>query len=78
LASVNYSNLSNANKQALLDGAEQVQPALKYNHLYLATSNQYLKWRTLLDDTNLALIEFQQSGETKRPIDMGSGCTIDF
>ncbi|MBL4940540.1 MAG: transporter substrate-binding domain-containing protein [Colwellia sp.] len=76
--SVNYSNLSNANKQALLGVAEQVQPALKYNHLYFAISNQYSPWRPLLDDINLALIEFQQSGETQRLINTGSGCTFDF
>jgi polar amino acid transport system substrate-binding protein len=76
--SVNYSNLSNANKQALLDAVEQVKPALKYNHLYFAVSNHYMPWRPLLDDINLAIIEFQQSGETQRLIDIGSGCTFDF
>tara|TARA_B110001454_G_scaffold207567_1_gene219105 strand:+ start:7 stop:939 length:933 start_codon:yes stop_codon:yes gene_type:complete len=76
--SVNYSSLSNANKQALLNGAEQVYPALKYNHLYFAISKKYSPWRPLLDDINLALIAFQQSGETNRLIDIGSGCTIDF
>lgn len=76
--SVNHSTLSDANKKALLNDTEQVQPALKYNHLYFAVSNQYSPWETLLDDINLALIEFQQNGETKRLIDTGSGCTIKF
>jgi len=76
--SVNYSELSNNNKQALLNGTEVVNPALKYNHLYFAVSNKYQQWSQLLDDINLALLEFQQSGETKRFIDIGSGCTIDF
>jgi len=76
--SVNNSNLSNANKKALLDISVQVQPALKYNYLYFAISNKYSQWHSLIDDINLALIAFQQSGETKRIIDAGSGCTIDF
>lgn len=36
---VNYSNLSNDKKEALLNAIEQVKPALKYNHLYFAISN---------------------------------------
>lgn len=76
--SVNYSNLSNRNKQALLNGIEVVKPALKYNHLYFAISNRYQQWHQLLDDVNLALLEFQQSGETERFIKVGSGCTLDF
>lgn len=76
--SVNYSQLSNRNKQALLNGIEQVKPALKYNHLYYAVSNQYPKWHALLDDINLALLEFQQSGETDRIVNLGSGCQLDF
>jgi len=76
--SVNYSNLSNRNKQALLNGIEIVEPALKYNHLYYAISNKYPRSHQLLDDVNLALLEFQQSGETDRFIKIGSGCTLDF
>lgn len=76
--SVNYSALSNNNKQALLNSTEVVEPALKYNHLYFAISKKYQQWPQLLDDINLALLAFQQSGETKRFINIGSGCTIDF
>ncbi len=76
--SVNYSNLSNHNKQALLNSIERVEPSLKYNHLYFAISNSYPQWHQLLDDINLALLEFQQSGETDRFIEVGSGCTFDF
>jgi len=76
--SVNYSSLSNRNKQALLNGIEIVEPALKYNHLYFAISNKYPQWHQLLDDVNLALLAFQQSGETDRFIKIGSGCTLDF
>jgi polar amino acid transport system substrate-binding protein len=76
--SVNYSNLSNRNKQALLNSIEKIEPALKYNHLYYAISNSYPKRNQLLDDINLALLEFQQSGETDRFIAVGSGCTLDF
>ncbi|KGJ90709.1 substrate-binding periplasmic protein [Colwellia psychrerythraea] len=76
--SVNYSKLSNNNKQALLNGVEQVIPALKYNHLYFAISKMYPKRHDLLDDINLALIEFQQSGETERFVNIGSGCKLDF
>ena len=76
--SVNYSNLSNANKKTLLNASEQVHPALKYNHLYFAISNQYSPWRTLLDDINLSLIEFQQNGETTRLVENASSCAIDL
>ena len=75
---VNYSDLSNSNKQALLNGTEQVIPTLKYNHLYFAISNKYQKWPQLLDDINLGILAFQQSGETNRFINIGSGCTVDF
>ncbi|TPH13312.1 substrate-binding periplasmic protein [Litorilituus lipolyticus] len=76
--SVSFSNLSNRNKQALLNGVEAVQPVLKYNHLYFAVSQQYPELYTLLDDINLALLEFQQSGETDRIVNLGSGCQLDF
>ena len=76
--SVNYSSLSNRNKQALLNNIKVVSPALKYNHLYYAISNKYPHWGQLLEDLNLALLEFQQSGETARFIEVGSGCTLDF
>ena len=76
--SVNYSNLSNRNKQALLNQIEKIEPALKYNHLYYAISNNYPLRHQLLDDINLALLEFQQSGETNRFIEVGGGCTLDF
>jgi polar amino acid transport system substrate-binding protein len=76
--SVNYSNLSNSNKQALLDRIERVEPTLQGNHLYFAISNQYQQWRQLLDDMNLAILAFQQSGETERFIKIGSGCTLDL
>lgn len=76
--SVNYSNLSNRNKQALLNSIVVVEPALKYNHLYFAISNKYQQWRQLLNDVNLGLLEFQQNGETNRFIKVGSGCTLDF
>ena len=76
--SVNYSNLSNRNKQALLNGIEQVEPTLKYNHLYFAISKKYQAKNQLLDNVNLALLEFNQSGETDRIINIGGGCTLDF
>jgi len=76
--SVNYSNISNANKMALLDGVEEVKPALQYNHLYFAVSVKSPKWRTLLDNINLGLLMFNQSGETTRIIDQGTGCVADF
>jgi polar amino acid transport system substrate-binding protein len=76
--SVNYSNLSNRNKQAMLNGIEMVTPALKYNHLYFAISNKYSQRHKLLDDVNLALLTFQQNGETDRFISVGSGCTVDY
>ena len=76
--SVNYSTISNANKMALLDGVEEVKPALQYNYLYYAVSVNSKSWRTLLDDINLGLIEFEQTGETSRIIGNGTGCVADF
>jgi len=76
--SVNYSALSNNNKQALLDGVEDVKPELKYNHLYFALSTTSAKWRSLLDDINLALLTFKLNGQTQRFLENGSGCVADF
>ncbi|MFT5757206.1 MAG: polar amino acid transport system substrate-binding protein [Alteromonadaceae bacterium] len=76
--SVNYSTLSNSNKQALLNGVEDVKPELKYNHLYFALSSKSAKWRILLDDINLALLTFKQNGQTQHIIENGSGCVVDF
>jgi polar amino acid transport system substrate-binding protein len=76
--SVNYSTLNNANKMALLDGVEEVVPALKYNHLYYAVSVNSPNWHSLLDDINIGLIEFEQSGETEKIINQGTGCVVDF
>ena len=76
--SVNYSNLSNRNKQALLNSIEKIEPAIKYNHLYYAISNSYPNHHQLLDNINLALLEFKQSGKTNRFIEASSGCTLDF
>lgn len=76
--SVSFSNLANQNKQALLNGVEAVQPALKYNHLYFAVSKKYTELHTLLDDINLALLEFQQSGETDRIVNTDSKCQLNL
>lgn len=76
--SVNYSDLANNKKQSLLNTIEVVTPALKYNHLYFAISNQYANWPELLDDINLALLKFKQNGETERFITQGSDCTVDL
>lgn len=76
--SVNYSTLSNSNKQALLDGVEEIEPAIKYNYLYYAVSMKSKNWRSMIDDINIALINFKQSDETERYINEGSGCTVNF
>ena len=76
--SVNYSDLTTSNKMALLDGVEEVTPAIKYNHLYFAVSIESPYWRTVLDDINLGLIEFDVEGETSRIIGNGSGCVANF
>ncbi|WP_448549628.1 substrate-binding periplasmic protein [Thalassotalea fusca] len=75
---VNYSDVTMNNKMALLDGVEEVSPAIKYNHLYYAVSVKSENWRSILDDINLALIEFDIAGETQRIIEAGSGCVADF
>ena len=66
--SVRYSDLSSADKATLLNGVEQVKPALKYNALYFALSKKIPNWPTLLKEINTALYEFQNSGETERII----------
>lgn len=76
--SVDYSNISNANKMALLAGVEEVSPALQYNYLSFAVSVKSPQWRSLLDDINLGLLMFEQSGETAKIIDQGTGCVADF
>jgi polar amino acid transport system substrate-binding protein len=64
--SVNHSTLSDHVKQTLLSSIEEVKPRLKYNNLYFAVSNKYKHWQKLINDINLALVKFEQSGETTR------------
>ena len=75
---INYSSLSNNNKQAIINGMEVIKPALKYNSLYFAVSLQSTQWKQLIDDINLALIEFELSKETDNIIKNGSGCIAEF
>lgn len=72
---INHADISQTDKAALLASIEEVSPALQYNHLYLAISLRYPKWRSLLKDINLSLLEFEQSGETDRIIKQGSTCS---
>ncbi len=74
--SINYSNLPISQKKLLLNSIEIVKPSLQYNYLYFAISNKYPHWHQLLDDINLAMIEFQQSGETNKIINEDSNCTV--
>jgi len=76
--SVNFSTLKHKNKLALIEGIEEVHPALQYNYLYYAVSINSPNWQTLLDEINLGLIEFEQSGQTKQFIKNGTGCVADF
>ncbi len=71
---VNYSNLSDEDKQALLNNVKQVQPALQYNHLYFALSYKHPQWQTLLTEINSAISEFEQSGEIDKLIKQGGSC----
>ena len=69
---VNYSDLPRSQKIDLLRSVENVEPAIKYNHLYFALSKKKPHWRTLLKDINMNLYKFENSGETQRMIEMGS------
>lgn len=72
---INSSAKSDAEKQALQQSIEEVTPPLKYNHLYFAVSTKYENWKQVLEDINLALIEFETSGETQRIYQQGSVCS---
>jgi len=69
---INYSNLSAADKAKLLNSIEQVEPEIKYNALYYALSAKSKNANDILRDINTALYEFNNSGETKRIMEMGS------
>jgi len=64
--SVKNSKLSEKAKKDILSTIEEVSPSLEYNNLYFAVSNKYSQWKALINDINLALVEFEQSGETSR------------
>lgn len=70
--SVRYSDLSSTDQTALLNGVEEVKPALKYNALYFALSKKIPNWPTILREINIALYEFQNSGETDRIMETAS------
>ena len=76
--SVYNSNLSDSDKQALLNAVEEVHPTLQYNYLHYAVSVKSKNWRELMNDINIALLEFEQSGATANIINKGSRCTADF
>jgi polar amino acid transport system substrate-binding protein len=76
--SVNYSHLPKNHKKYLLSRIEIVKPILKYNHLHFALSKKSHHWQQLLNDVNLALADFKQSGETGRFINTGSKCTTSL
>jgi len=67
------STLSIAEKKAIETAIEVVKPSLKLNDLYYAVSKKYPAWKTLINDINLALNQFEQNGETKRFI-LNSQC----
>jgi polar amino acid transport system substrate-binding protein len=72
--SVEHSTLPLVMKNKLLDGIEAVKPSLKYNDLYFAISNKSPKWKTIINDINVALAKFKQSGETQRFTNLSSSC----
>ncbi|KTD91809.1 substrate-binding periplasmic protein [Pseudoalteromonas sp. H71] len=68
--SVKYSTLNDNAKSKLLNFIEQDGKPLRYNPLYFAISKQTPNWREVLEDINQALYHFNNSGETKRLIDV--------
>jgi polar amino acid transport system substrate-binding protein len=76
--SVNYSNLSNQNKQALLDSIEKVTPVLDYKPLYFAVSKKSSQLQQITMDLNDAIADFEKEGEIDRLIQLGSDCIVDY
>ncbi|WP_206486224.1 transporter substrate-binding domain-containing protein [Thalassotalea sp. G2M2-11] len=68
---------SDDEKQYIQTHLEELEPAVKYNHLYFAVSTKYGKWQQLLEDINLSLIEFTTSGEADRIYQQGSHCASE-
>ncbi|WP_231561978.1 substrate-binding periplasmic protein [Colwellia psychrerythraea] len=73
--SVNVADLSAVDKQHLLDAIELVQPALQYQPLYFAISKKSPLHKQILNDINIAISQFEQSGELDRLISTGYQCS---
>jgi polar amino acid transport system substrate-binding protein len=72
---VNFSSLDASKKQQILDDIEQVEPALDYNPLYFAVSKKSLQAAQIMEDLNMAILQFESDGETDRLIQLGDQCT---
>jgi len=70
---VRHSDLPNTKIRAMLDVMQQVTPALEYKYLYFAISKHREHWQSLIERLNLALVEFNRSGELKRIVEEKNG-----
>ena len=73
--SVNVAKLTSADKAQLLEGIELVQPALQYHPLYFAISKKSDRYQKILRDLNIAISQFEKSGEIDRLISAGYQCS---
>lgn len=71
---VDNSVLTQVQKKVLLDGAENVEPALQYNYLYYAISKKNKNWFDIYSDINSALANFERASEIKRIIKESESC----
>jgi len=67
--SISHANLSNAEKNRILEGIEVDYPVIQYNHLYYAVSKKRAGWKNMLEVINRAISEFEESGELIRIIE---------
>lgn len=65
---IKSSHLNAERQQALSNSIQAVMPALSYNPLHFAVSKRHPEWQTILNQLNLTMRTFLQSGETKRII----------
>lgn len=74
---VNFSSLAANKKQQIIDSIIQVEPALDYNPLYFAVSKKSLQAEQVMEDLNMAILQFESDGETDRLVQRGEQCSVN-
>ncbi|MCF6248994.1 MAG: transporter substrate-binding domain-containing protein [Desulfobacula sp.] len=62
------SNLSTRGKQTMMSKIEEVSPILQYNYLYFAVSRKRPNHKRILEDINIGIDEFENTGMIHRLI----------